>query len=296
MRRPDEAPEDFRHPGNLLVVGARGMAGADFLVRWRGASGLDLPEFDITNATQCRERLAQLKPHIVVNCAAATAVDWCEDHRDEAFRINADGAGNLAKACAEIGALMVQISTDYVFDGASTTECTEDDPVNPLSVYAESKLAGERAVIAATRECLVVRICWLFGHNDRSFVRAMLRAANGTEPVRVIDDQVGCPTYSHDLAEAVERLVAARARGLFHFTNTGPCTRLDMARYILARAGLDPARLVPIKSSDLPWVAARPAHNVLSTAKYTKLTGAAPRHWHDAVDDALRRDGIQLRH
>ena len=289
------------------------MAGADFLVRWPGATGLDLPEFDITNATQCRERLAELKPHIVVNCAAATAVDWCEDHRDEAFRINADGAGNLAKACAETGALMVQISTDYVFDGASTTECTEDDPVNPLSVYAESKLAGERAVIAAyhdeaggfvqrtrsvraTPGVAIVRICWLFGHNDRSFVRAMLRAANGTEPVRVIDDQVGCPTYSHDLAEAVERLVAARARGLFHFTNTGPCTRLDMARYILARAGLDPARLVPIKSSDLPWVAARPLHNVLSTAKYTKLTGAAPRHWHDAVDDALRRDGIRLRH
>ncbi|MBN1918655.1 MAG: dTDP-4-dehydrorhamnose reductase [Verrucomicrobia bacterium] len=279
----------------LLVVGARGMAGADLLMRWPEARGLDLPEFDLTDAAQCRERLAELSPRVVVNCAAATAVDWCENHRNEAFRINGDGAGTLARACAESGTLMVQISTDYVFDGASTSEYTEDDPVNPLSVYAGSKLAGERAVSAATCEHLVLRIGWLFGQNDRSFVRAMLRAAGGAEPVRVIDDQVGCPTYSHDLAEAIERLVDAGARGIVHFTNAGACTRLDMARYIFRRAGFDSARIVAIKSAELPWVAARPPHNVLSTTRYKQLTGAAPRHWHDAIDDALRRDGIRPR-
>jgi dTDP-4-dehydrorhamnose reductase len=291
----------------LLVVGALGMAGADFLARWPEAAGLDLPEFDITDAAQCRERLAEVEPRIVVNCAAATGVDWCEDHRDEAFRVNADGAGNLARACVEAGALMVQVSTDYVFDGTSTGEYAEDDRLNPLSAYAESKLAGERAVLAAyhdeaggsvqaTPGVAVVRICWLFGHNDRSFVRYILRTAQGNDPIRVIDDQVGCPTYSHDLAEAIEHLVDAQARGIYHFTNSGPCTRLDMARYILQRAGLDAARLVPIRSADLAWVATRPARNILSTAKYTRATGAAPRHWHDAVDDALRRDGIQLQY
>ena len=279
----------------LLVVGARGMAAADFLTRWPEARGLDLPEFDITDPGSCRNVLGELRPRVVVNCAAATAVDWCEDHRAEAFCVNADGAGNLAGACAQIGALMVQISTDYVFDGASTSEYTEDDPTNPQSIYAESKLEGERAVIAATHEHLVLRICWLFGHNDRSFVRYILRAAKGDGPIRVIDDQVGCPTYSLDLAEAIERLVDAGTRGVYHFTNTGPCTRLDMARHIFQRAGCNPARLVPIKSTDLPWVAARPAHNILSTAKYTQITGAAPRHWHEAVDDALRRDGVSLR-
>jgi dTDP-4-dehydrorhamnose reductase len=276
----------------LLVVGALGMAGADFHERWPGARGLDLPEFDLTDAAQCRERLAELEPRVVVNCAAATAVDWCEDHRAEAFSVNAAGAGNLARACAGIGALMVQISTDYVFDGTSTAEYTEDDPTNPQSVYAESKLAGEHAVIAAGNQHLIIRVCWLFGQHDRSFVRYILRAANGDGPIRVIDDQVGCPTYSHDLAEAIERLVDAGARGVYHFTNSGPCTRFEMARYILDRAGLHPARLLAIKSSELPWVAARPLHNVLATAKYTATTGATPRHWHDAVDDALRRDGI----
>jgi dTDP-4-dehydrorhamnose reductase len=276
----------------LLVVGALGMAGADLLERWPDARGLDLPEFDLTDAAQCRERLVELKPSVVVNCAAATAVDWCESHRTEAFSVNADGAGNLARACAQIGVLMVQISTDYVFDGTSTAQYTEDDPTNPQSVYADSKLAGERAVIAAGAEHIIVRICWLFGHSDRSFVRYTLRAAKGDGPIRVIDDQVGCPTYSHDLAEAIERLVDTGARGIYHFTNSGPCTRFEMARYILDRAGHDSTRLLAIKSSDLPWVAARPPHNVLSTAKYAAATGAVPRHWHDAVDEALRRDGL----
>jgi dTDP-4-dehydrorhamnose reductase len=283
----------------LLIVGALGMAGADFVARWPEAGGLDLPELDITDPDACRNALADVRPRVVVNCAAATAVDWCEEHRTDAMRINADGAGNLATACAEAGALMVQISTDYVFDGRSADAYSEDDPVNPLSVYAESKLAGERAVMEAARRAtrsvadhLVIRICWLFGHDDKSFVRAMLRRADGAEPVKVIDDQVGCPTYSIDLAEAIERLVDAGARGIYHFTNTGPCTRLEMTRYIFERAGIDTRRLVAIKSTDLPWVATRPARSVLSTAKYQATTGAAPRHWHAAIDAFLRRDRV----
>jgi len=276
----------------LLIVGALGMAGADFLERWPEATGLDLPELDVTDPEACRKALAEVRPQLVVNCAAATAVDWCEEHRAEAFSVNADGAGNLAKACSEVGALLVQISTDYVFAGTSTDAYPEDDPVDPLSVYAESKLAGERAVAVATADYLVIRICWLFGHADKSFVRAMLRRADDAEPVKVIDDQVGCPTYSVDLAEAIERLVDAGARGVFHFTNTGPCTRLEMTRYVFDRAGIDTGRLVAIKSTDLPWVATRPARSVLSTTKYTATTGATPPHWHAAVDAFLRRDGF----
>jgi dTDP-4-dehydrorhamnose reductase len=281
---------------SVLVVGALGMAGADFLERWPDATGLDLPETDITDPDSCRRALKDVRPEVVVNCAAATGVDWCEDHRAGAFSVNAEGAGSLARACVESGALVVQVSTDYVFDGASTGEYSEDDAPHPLSVYAESKLAGERAVAeAAAGSHIIVRVGWLFGQADRSFVRAMLRRADDADPVRVIDDQVGCPTYSYDIAEAIERLVDAGARGVYHFTNAGPCTRLEMARHIFTRAGIDTARLVAIKSTDLPWVAQRPQHTVLSTAKYTKTTGAAPRHWHAAVDDALRRDGVSLR-
>lgn len=276
----------------MLVVGALGMAGADFIKCWPEATGLDLPELDITSLDACRKALADVRPRVVVNCAAATGVDWCEEHRSEAMQINADGAGNLATVCAEVGALLVQISTDYVFAGTSTDPYSEDDPVDPLSVYAESKLEGERAVAVATADYLVIRICWLFGHADKSFVRAMLRRADDADPVKVIEDQIGCPTYSVDLAEAIERLVDAGARGIFHFTNTGPCTRLEMAQHIFDRVELDPARLASIKSTDLPWVATRPARSVLSTAKYRAATGASARHWRDAIDAFLRRDGV----
>jgi dTDP-4-dehydrorhamnose reductase len=278
---------------SVLVVGALGMAGADFLKCWPGATGRDLPEADITNAESCRRMIAETRPRVLVNCAAATAVDWCETHRDDAMRVNADGAGHLAQACAEIGALVVQLSTDYVFDGTAAGEYAEEDAPNPLCVYAASKLEGERAVAAATPEHLIVRVGWLFGHADKSFVRAMLRRAAADDgSVRVIDDQVGCPTYSYHVAEAIGRLADAGARGTFHFTNAGPCTRLEMARHIFESAGADLARLVAIKSSELAWVAKRPARAVLSTAKYRRLTGAAPPPWRAAVDESLRRDGV----
>jgi len=280
--------------GSVLVVGARGMAGADFLKCWPGATGLDLPEADITDRDSCRKLLAELRPRVVVNCAGATGVDWCETNRAEAFSVNAAGAGHLAEAAHEAGALVVQLSTDYVFDGTASGECAETDPTKPLSVYAESKLEGERAVSRATPRHIIVRIGWLFGHADKSFVRAMLRRAGDGEPVRVIDDQVGCPTYSYDIAEAIGRLVDVGVTGTFHFTNVGPCTRLEMARHIFERAGMDTARLVAITSSELPWVAKRPARAVLSTEKYRTATGAAPRHWHATVDDALVRDGVRL--
>jgi len=278
----------------VLVVGARGMAGADFVKRWPGAAGVDLPEADITDPESCRRVIGEAGPGVVVNCAAATGVDWCEAHRDEAMQVNAEGAGNLAKAAGEAGALIVQLSTDYVFDGASAGEYSEDDAPNPLCVYAESKLEGEMAVRAATPTHLIVRVGWLFGHADKSFVRAMLRRAGDDEPVRVIDDQVGCPTYSYDIAEAIGRLADAGATGTFHFTNAGACTRFEMARTVFERAGADTARLVAIKSGELGWVAKRPARAVLSTAKYGAATGAAPRHWHAAVDDALQRDGVKI--
>jgi len=278
---------------SVLIVGARGMAGADFLKCWPGATGLDLPEINITDRDSCLRIVAELRPQVIVNCAGATGVDWCEAHRAEAFSVNADGAGNLAEAAREAGALIVQLSTDYVFDGTSAGEYAETDPTGPSSVYAESKLEGERAVAQVTPRHIILRIGWLFGHADKSFVRAMLHRAADGEPVRVIDDQVGCPTYSYDIAEAIGRLVDMGATGVFHFTNAGPCTRLEMARYIFDRAGMDAGRLVAITSSELPWVAKRPARAVLSTKRYRGATGAAPRHWRAAVDDALVCDGVK---
>lgn len=280
--------------GSVLVVGAGGMAGADFVKCWPGAAGVDLPEADITDPESCRRVVGGARPRVVVNCAAATGVDWCESNRDEAMQVNAEGAGNLAAGAAGVGALVVQLSTDYVFDGASAGEYAEADAPKPLCVYASSKLEGEIAVRAATPNHLIVRVGWLFGHADKSFVRAMLRRAEDSEPVRVIDDQVGCPTYSYDIAGAIERLVDAGATGTFHFTNAGACTRLEMARYVFERAGLDTARLAAIKSGELRWVAKRPGRVVLSTAKYRGTTGAVRRHWHAAVEEALERDGVKI--
>jgi len=276
---------------SVLIVGAAGMAGRDLLACRPGATGLDLPDIDLTDADSCRRVLDRIRPELVVNCAAATGVDWCESNRDAAMRVNAAGAGHLAAAAREVGALIVQLSTDYVFDGTWPGEYVEDHPPSPLCVYAESKLEGERAIVAATSNHLILRIGWLFGHADKSFVRYILRQAGRDGPVPVIDDQVGCPTYSYDIAEAIDQLVAAGATGTVHFTNTGPCTRFEMARYIFERMGLDPDRLTRITSSDLPWVAKRPARTVLATAKYRRLTDIAPRRWQAAIDAALERDG-----
>ena len=276
----------------VLIAGAGGLLGGDLVRAWRGRPLVALrhSELDITDPGACRRALRAHGPGVVVNCAARASLDFCETHRDEAFLVNANGPRRLAEACRELGVHLVQIGTDYVFDGTKPTPYTEEDEPSPLSVYSESKVAGERAVLEVSPEFLVVRVAWIFGFSDKSFVRTILRRAQRLETVGVIGDQLGSPTYSFDIADALGRLLDVGAAGIVHFTNEGLCTRYDMARHLFARLGLDVGRVKAISSRDLPWVAHRPAKLEISKATYRRLTGAPVRSWPDALDDYVRSD------
>jgi len=284
------AIDTSRH--TVLVTGAGGLLGGDLVRAWRDRPvvGLRHAELDITEPDACRRALERHTPAAVVNCAARASLDFCETHRDAAMRVNADGPRQLAEACAAAGVRLVHISTDYVFDGARPEPYVEEDETKALSVYSESKIAGERAVLEAAPGALVVRVAWIFGYDDKSFARTILHRAQRLPAVGVIGDQHGSPTYSFDIAGAIGRLLDAGASGIVHFTNDGICTRYDMTRRVFERLGLDVDRVEAISSKELPWVAHRPARLELSRAKYCRITGAQVRTWQDALDEYLEAD------
>jgi dTDP-4-dehydrorhamnose reductase len=286
----DDAPASDK----ILITGAGGLLGGDLARTWhrRPIVALRHAELDVTDPGACRRSLQAHRPQVVVNCAARASLDFCETHRDEAMRVNADGPRHLADACGEAGIRLVHVSTDYVFDGTKEAPYVEEDEARPLSVYSDSKLAGERAVLAASPEHLVVRVAWIFGFHDKSFIRMVLRRAARGPAVSVIGDQLGSPTYSFDIAEAIRRLLDAGATGVVHFTNEGVCTRYEMTRHAFERLGLDARRVQAMSSRELPWVAPRPAKIELSKDTYRRITGAPVRPWRDALDAYLEADAV----
>jgi len=263
---------------NVLVVGGRGQLGRSLAAR--GAVPVDVDELDITKPFELPAC------DLVINAAAYTAVDKAESERDRAFAINRDGAANLARACTARGIPMIHVSTDYVFDGTATRPYREDDPTAPQSVYGESKLAGERAVLDAGHT--VVRTSWLFAEGGPSFVHTMLRLGRERPVLRVVADQHGCPTYAGDLADA---LLALKASGLYHYCNDGATTWHAFATEIMAAAHL-PTRVDAITTAEYPTPARRPAYSVLDTSKIRAL-GIRPPSWRiglaRVVEDALSR-------
>ena len=278
----------------LFITGANGLLGKE--IRRTFSSGYeilatDLAECDVTSPKACMRHVAEFLPDVVLHCAAYTAVDRAEREEGIAFDINAGGTRNVALACRENRALLVTFGTDYVFDGTSKRPYGEDDPTSPLSAYGRSKLAAERALQEVAPDFLLLRTQWLFGTPGRNFALSVLARAEKGEELRVVSDQRGCPTYTRDLAEAVQKLLDAGARGIFHFSNEGETTFYDYAAFLLAHAGLRRARVSAISSPDLPreaYPAPRPAYAVLSKDKYRKATGISPRRWEDAVTDFLQ--------
>jgi dTDP-4-dehydrorhamnose reductase len=262
---------------NILITGCAGMLGHD--VRRAGERaghelvGVDLPELDITDAAAVRAFFAERCPEAVVNCAAWTDVDGAETHREQAHAVNAVGAGNLARAAGELDVPMVHLSTDYVFDGQAPLDpqgrprpYLESDPTGPRSVYGQTKLEGEREVLAASFRHTVVRTAWLYGVDGRNFVDTMLRLADEREAVQVVDDQVGSPTWSGHLAPAVLGLVEREVRGLVHLTGTGAVSWNGFAREIFRQAGRA-CRVEPATSGQMARPAPRPAYSVLESER-----------------------------
>lgn len=243
------------------------MLGTDVvaLLRDRGeaVTALTRADVDLTDATAVT--VAAGGHDVVVNCAAWTAVDAAQDHEAEATVVNADVPRILAEACGLHGARLVHLSTDYVFDGSATTPYTEDAPTNPTSAYGRSKAAGEHAVRRALpANHLIVRTAWLYGAHGGCFPRTIARAARERGSVRVVDDQVGQPTWTADVADLLHRLVAARVpAGTHHATSTGRCSWFEFAREVVAAAGLDADLVQPTSSAEFARPAPRPAYSVL---------------------------------
>jgi dTDP-4-dehydrorhamnose reductase len=271
-----------------LVVGCDGMLGQDLVAAVRESPGahevtaVDRDVLDIVDPHAC---LAGVAGHdIVVNAAAWTAVDEAETHEAQAFAVNAVGAANLARACAASGALMVQVSTDYVFAGDANSPYPEDAPLAPRSAYGRTKGAGEWAVRALCPQSWIVRTAWLYGAHGPNFVKTMARLAAERDTVSVVDDQRGQPTWTVDLADVIVRLVEAQAPfGTYHGTSSGETTWFGFAQSIFSQLGLDPARVLPTTSEAFLRPAPRPTYSVLGHRAWQQAGVAPIREWSDAL-------------
>jgi dTDP-4-dehydrorhamnose reductase len=252
----------------LLVTGAAGMLGSD-VVTAATAAGHDVVAFaradlDITDPTAVRAAVAGADA--VVNCAAWTDVDGAEAHEAQATAVNGDGAGHLAAAAAATGAHLVHVSSDYVFDGLASEPYAEDAATGPAGAYGRSKLAGEQAIAAAGGSAAIVRSAWLFGRHGRNFVATMLRVGGERDAVAVVDDQIGCPTWTGHLAPALVAIAEARLTGVMHVAGAGACSWFDLARATCERAGVD-CEVRPQSTAALDRPAPRPAFSVLRSTR-----------------------------
>ena len=269
----------------VLVTGAAGMLGQDMLRHLEGrhdVTGVDL-DVDVTDPAAVRACIAEVRPEAVFHLAAWTDVDGAEEREAEAARVNGDGSGNVAAAAAEAGAAVVIPSTDYVFDGRAGRAYTEDDAPSPLGAYGRTKLAGERAALAAhpagTR---IARTAWLYGAGGRNFVDTMRRVGAERDEVTVVDDQEGCPTWTRDLAPALEALLD-QPPGVYHTAGEGSVTWAGFARAIFEEAGIA-CRVVPITTEQLGRPAPRPAYSPLAV---TRPSAPRLRPWRDALRDYI---------
>jgi dTDP-4-dehydrorhamnose reductase len=251
------------------------------------AVGTDVAEVDITDAGRVRAILSREAPDVVINCAAFTRVDECEERRDLCFDVNAGGAGKVAAEAAEAGARVIHISTDYVFDGRAREPYGEEAEAGPLSVYGESKLEGERLVAAAAGDHLIVRTASLFGLGGVSFVSKILTRAKNGEALRVVEDQRCSPTYAGSLAEALVALLNVEYRGIIHVANAGSATWFEVAREILTLTGNE-VPLEPVATAELTLAAPRPAYSVLDISRFTGLTGHVMPTWREGLAAYLR--------
>jgi dTDP-4-dehydrorhamnose reductase len=255
----------------LLVTGAGGMLGRDVVAAARAhgheCAGLARGQLDVTDRSAVEVAVADAGPEVIVNCAAWTDVDGAESDEAAALAVNGAGAGNLARAAVAVGARVVQVSTDYVFDGTATRPYVESDPTAPLSAYGRTKLAGEHEVLDASPDHAVVRTAWLFGAGGANFVATMLTlAAGGRDEIAVVTDQVGCPTFTGHLAEKLLEVAAERRAGILHAAAAGHCSRNEFAQAIFAAAGYD-VRVSATTSAVQTRAAARPAWSVLASER-----------------------------
>jgi dTDP-4-dehydrorhamnose reductase len=282
---------------NVLVTGARGQLGHDVVSALRKTGTEPVAptraELDFMRPDSIARCIAAHRPDWIINCAAWTQVDRAESEPAGAFAVNRDAAGQLAGAAAQAGARLLHMSTDFVFDGRQSRPYTESDEPAPLSVYGRSKLEGEQAVAAALPGAIILRTAWVYGVHGHNFVKTMLRLAAGGKPLRVVDDQVGSPTWTADIAAVILRLIGADACGLFHYCNAGRTSWHGFASAILHEAAalgfnIQTRSVEPIPTAAYPTPAVRPAFSVLDTGKIARLLARPVPGWRDSLVAMLK--------
>ncbi len=276
----------------VLVTGANGQLGQDFcdVLRRQNVDFLapDCDQMDFLQPESIRERVHAAGPQWVVNCAAYTQVDKAEEDGEQAFKINRDAARVLAESAEAVGAAVLQVSTDFVFSGQHEQPYLETDATDPLGVYGQSKQEGEAAVLKACANSIVLRTAWLYGARGQNFVKTMLRLAGERDELRVVADQIGAPTWTRDLADAMWQLMQKGQTGLFHYCNDGQASWYEFACAIVEEARmlgypLKVEQVIPITTSEYPTPASRPAYSVLSRTKIQALLDKPIPHWRQSL-------------
>ena len=279
----------------VLVTGVTGQLGHDVVKalekRNIECKGVGSKDFSLTDDKAVKSYIKEYAPDAVIHCAAYTAVDVAEGDRENCYAVNVGGTKSIAEVCREIGAKMIYISTDYVFLGEGEriyeTDCTK----SPKNVYGSTKLEGEMVVQNLLDKYFIVRISWVFGINGKNFVKTMLKLSEDHDTLTVVDDQVGSPTYTADLAELLADMVETEAYGIYHATNEGFCSWADFAKEIFKQAGRD-VKVVPVESSAYPTKAVRPNNSRLSKASLDKAGFKRLPEWQDALARYLKELGI----
>lgn len=279
----------------VLVTGFNGQLGFDVVKELNKRNieckGVDLQDFDITDREQTLEYIKMYSPDAVVHCAAYTAVDKAEDDEECCRRVNVDGSENLALACKELDAKMLYVSTDYVYGGNGEVPFDVTDPTDPKSVYGKTKLEGENAVKNHVSKCFIVRTSWVFGINGNNFVKTMLRLGAERDMLSVVDDQIGSPTYTPDLARLICDLIFTEEYGTYHGTNENYCSWAEFAAEIM-RLGGRKAQIKPIPSSEYPAKAQRPLNSRLSKACLDRIGVKRLPTWQNALERYMKELGI----
>ncbi len=275
----------------VLVTGVKGQLGYDVVneLKKRGytAVGVDVEEMDITNSSKVEEVIMREMPEAVVHCAAYTAVDAAEDNVDICRKVNAEGTENIAKVCGKSDIKLIYISTDYVFDGEGTHMWQPDDERNPLNVYGQTKYEGELAVEKYTNKYFIVRIAWVFGVNGKNFIKTMLELGIRRNELNVVNDQIGSPTYTYDLARLLVDMVESDKYGKYHATNEGLCTWYEFAQEIFRQVGMN-VKVNPVSSDEFPSKAKRPHNSRMSKDKLEQNGFERLPAWEDALGRYLK--------
>jgi dTDP-4-dehydrorhamnose reductase len=276
----------------IIITGGSGQLGRTLkkVLEEQGenVTATDVPEFDIVDH-KVVQKLSDLRPDLVIHCAAMTNVDGCAQDPDTAFKVNAFGTQNVAHACLRCNADMVYISTNEVFDGSAGRPYQEDDPPHPINPYGSSKRAGEQMASRYLKNLYIVRTAWLFGSGGNNFPSKIIAAADAHKELKVVDDEVSNPTYTPDLAQAIAQLIRTRVYGIYHFVNSGYCSRYDLAREILRLSGRERVPIQPIKLADYRRASVVPPFSALANTRGAEL-GIEFRPWQEALMDYFTQE------